>query len=64
MLTCKEVTHLLSEGQDRKLTVAERARLEMHLLVCDGCSNFRKQMHFLRSACRRYVEARREDRRP
>ncbi len=56
MLTCKEVTHLLSEGQDRKLTVAERVRLEMHLLMCEGCSNFRKQMDFLRAACRRYPD--------
>jgi hypothetical protein len=61
MLTCKEVTHLLSEGQDRKLTVAERARLEMHLLMCDGCSNFRRQMDFLRKACRRYLDARRQE---
>jgi len=57
MLTCKEVTHLLSEGQDRKLTVAERVRLEMHLLMCTGCSNFRKQMDFLRKACRRYIHS-------
>ncbi|MBU1236990.1 MAG: zf-HC2 domain-containing protein [Gammaproteobacteria bacterium] len=61
MLTCKEVTHLLSEGQDRKLTVAERVRLEMHFLVCEGCGNFRKQMDFLRAACRRYVGERSRD---
>lgn len=56
MLSCKQVTHLLSEGQDRKLTVAERVRLETHLVVCEGCRNFRKQMDFLRAACRRRVE--------
>ncbi len=44
-----------------KTTVAERARLEMHLLICGGCSNFRKQMDFLRTACRRYVESRSRD---
>jgi hypothetical protein len=55
MLSCKDVTHLLSESQDRKLTVAERVRLEMHLAICDGCQNFRKQMDFLRAACGRYV---------
>jgi hypothetical protein len=60
MLSCKEVTHLLSESQDRKLTVGERARLEMHLLICDGCTNFRKQMDFLRKACRSYVDRRRD----
>lgn len=56
MLSCKEVTHLLSDGQDRKLTLAERINLEMHLAMCKGCSNFRKQMEFLRTACRRYAD--------
>lgn len=55
MLSCKEVTHLLSEGQDRKLFLRERFALEMHLAMCKGCTNFRKQMDFLRTACRRYA---------
>lgn len=54
MLTCKHVTHLLSEAQDRKLTLTERVQLEMHLAICKGCSNFKRQMTFLRLACRRY----------
>jgi hypothetical protein len=56
MLSCKEVTHLLSEGQDRKLSLAERMHLEMHLAICKGCANYRKQMSFLRAACRRYAD--------
>lgn len=64
MLNCKEVTRLLSEAQDRKLSVSERLKLEMHLAMCRGCSNFRKQMDFLRAACRRYTkEAAQADRR-
>lgn len=55
MLSCKEVTHLLSDGQDRELTLGERFRLETHLVMCKGCSNYRKQMDFLRTACRRYA---------
>lgn len=51
MLTCKEATHLLSEAQDRKLSLAMRARLELHLLLCNGCTNFKRQMAFLRRAC-------------
>ena len=54
MLKCKEITHLLSESQDRKLTLSERFQLEMHLAMCDGCKNFKGQMAFLRQACRRY----------
>ncbi|MCB1932059.1 MAG: zf-HC2 domain-containing protein [Candidatus Accumulibacter sp.] len=55
MLTCREVTQLLSEGQDRKLTVAERVRLRIHLAMCQGCARFRKQMDFLHQACRQFV---------
>lgn len=54
MLTCKEVTLLISEAQDRKLALAERVHLEMHLVICRGCSNFKKQMAFLRDAVHCY----------
>lgn len=54
MLSCKEVTQLLSQAQDRKLSMSERLRVTMHLAMCRGCTNFRKQMDFLRLACRRY----------
>ena len=54
MLSCKEITHLLSESQDRKITVSERVHLEMHLAMCKGCKNFKNQMNFLREACKRY----------
>lgn len=56
MLSCKDVTHLLSEAQDRKLALSERISLEMHLAMCKGCTRFKKQMSFLRTACRRYAE--------
>lgn len=55
MLKCKEVTHLLSEGLDRELSMSERVRLEMHLMMCRGCTNFKAQMLFLREACKRYA---------
>jgi len=55
MLNCKEVTRLLSESQERRLSVYERMQLRMHLAMCRGCSNFEKQMNFIREACRRYT---------
>lgn len=60
MLSCKEVTHLLSESQDRKLTLSEKMHLEIHLAMCKGCTNFKSQMNFLREACKQYVKARNE----
>jgi hypothetical protein len=56
MLSCKQVTRLLSEGQDRKLTLIERLSLRLHLAMCKGCANFGRQMDFLRTACRRYAD--------
>jgi len=56
MLSCKETTHLLSQSQDRKLSLTERMQLEIHLAMCKGCTNFRDQMAFLRAACKRYLK--------
>ncbi len=56
MLSCKESTHLLSEGLDRSLGTGERITLEMHLLICKGCRNYRQQMDFLRVACKSFAK--------
>jgi hypothetical protein len=53
MLSCKEVTRMVSQGLDRRLGVFERLRLRVHLAICDGCTNFKKQMDFLRQAVAR-----------
>lgn len=54
MLKCKRVTHLLSDAQERELTMVERMQLALHLAMCTGCSNYRKQIGFLRAATRRH----------
>ena len=48
--TCKEVSHLVTQGLDRRLGFGERLRLRVHLAICDGCANFKRQMEFLRKA--------------
>jgi len=53
MLTCKEVSRLASQGLDRRLGLGERVRLRLHLAICDGCRNFRRQLAFLRQAVAR-----------
>lgn len=60
-LTCKQVSVLLSESQDRPLGMVERLRLEAHLKVCKGCDNFRRQLDFLRRALRRHPALREDD---
>jgi hypothetical protein len=57
ILSCKEATQLVSQGLDRRLGLAERLALRLHLAICDGCSHFRKQVLFLRKAMRRLAES-------
>jgi predicted anti-sigma-YlaC factor YlaD len=49
------VHKLTSESMDRDLTVVERARVHVHLLVCNACRNFTDQMDLIRKAMRRLV---------
>lgn len=54
MLSCRQATELMSQEQDRPLSLAERLGLRLHVLICTGCSNYRRQMGVLRAACRRF----------
>jgi hypothetical protein len=56
LLSCKDVSRLVSRGHDRSLTWWEGWRLRMHLAVCDGCTRFNAQMRLLWSAMRTYRE--------
>jgi hypothetical protein len=51
--TCKEVSRLVSQGLDRRLSWGERARLRVHLVVCDACTNFKRQVDILRLAVKK-----------
>ena len=56
MLSCKETTRLLSQGEDRKLAFGERVALRVHLVICDGCRNVGRQFKFLRTAMQRLAD--------
>ncbi len=55
MMNCKEATRMVSDGLDRDLTLSDKLRLQMHLLICSYCRNFSKQGNFLRRAARSAV---------
>lgn len=56
MLNCREVTHLYSEAQERKLTFKEKVSLKVHIMMCTGCRNFGDQMQTLRQIARDYAK--------
>ena len=55
-LSCKEATRLLSQREDRSLSLAERAALHVHLAICRGCRAVGEQIPFLRRALAKYFD--------
>jgi len=53
ILSCKEAARLVSQRLDRELGFGERVMLRVHLTICDGCTNFKDQVAFLRKAMSR-----------
>jgi hypothetical protein len=51
---CREYAALISSGEDRDLTAAERAAIRVHLLICDGCTAWNKQVSVMHSAMSRW----------
>lgn len=60
MLNCRSTTRLVSEAQERRLTVRENVGLKVHLMMCSGCRNFSQQIPFLRQAMRAFAQGRDE----
>lgn len=60
-ITCKEVHRLTSEGLDRELSMVERVRMQVHLLVCNACRDFAGQTQLLRRAMRELMPSTGED---
>jgi predicted anti-sigma-YlaC factor YlaD len=54
-LTCREASALLSRAQDARIGALARARVRLHLLVCDACRNFERNLAIVREAIRRYA---------
>jgi hypothetical protein len=47
---CHQAHRLVIEAMDRKLPPITRFRLHLHLLACDACTNFKREMLLLRRA--------------
>ena len=56
MMNCQQATRLISESQDRALSLSEKMALKMHVLMCAGCKNFSLQIPFLSQAMKAYAK--------
>lgn len=55
MLSCQEVTKLMSESMERPLTMKEKMAVNMHLMMCRGCKNCGNHMQDIRKLAREYA---------
>ncbi len=46
---CKEITKLITASMDAKLSWREWFLMKLHMLSCDPCVNFLKQLKFIRT---------------
>lgn len=44
MLTCKEITELVTDFLEGRLTFMDSLRFRMHLAMCPGCRAYLKQV--------------------
>jgi hypothetical protein len=56
VISCQEASRLISLRQDRPLLFWERVKLRLHLVLCDVCTRFARQLDFMREAMHRYRE--------
>ncbi len=56
MLSCREISELVSQSLDRKLPLRQRLSVRFHLGMCRFCSGFRRQLLLLSKAATKEAE--------
>jgi len=56
MYSCEQASKLSSRAMEEPLTPSERVLLRLHLMMCKRCSNFSRQIDFLRLASSKLPE--------
>lgn len=64
MLSCKDVTQLISESMDTSLPIGKRIGMRLHLLMCKFCARYERQLLLIREAVRRMVATEEESGEP
>ena len=55
-INCRQAARMMSDAQERPLSLADRIKLRLHLHWCAACTRYGQQLAFMRSALRRYRE--------
>lgn len=53
-ITCREATHIILQGEDRRMPLGERLTLRLHHRICSNCRRFARQVALMREASARW----------
>jgi len=56
MLSCKDVTRLISDSMDRSLPLGKRIGVRLHLMICRFCARYERQLLLIRETLRRIAD--------
>jgi len=56
MLSCKDVTRLISDSMDRSLPLGKRIGVRLHLMICRFCVRYERQLQLIRDTVRRIAD--------
>jgi hypothetical protein len=59
--SCREVTRLVLQSEERPLTLVERTALQFHWMACTNCARFKGQAELMREAVKRWRQYRDEE---
>ena len=55
MLSCRDVTELISRSMDTTLPIGKRFGVQVHLLMCKFCARYERQLLLIRETLRLLV---------
>jgi hypothetical protein len=55
MLSCKNVTQLISGSMDTSLPIGKRIGVRLHLLMCKFCARYERQLLLIHETVKRLV---------
>jgi len=56
MLSCKDVTLLISRSMDASLPIGKRIGVRVHLLMCQLCARYKQHLLLIRNTVRHLME--------
>jgi hypothetical protein len=54
LISCRDASRAISQMQDGSVSLPLYLRIRLHLIWCEACKRFERQMRFLHAAMRGY----------